>query len=293
MIEQLITKLDDAGILDETYIFFTTDNGFHISQYRMHPGKECGFDTDIHIPLIVRGPGIARNASSHLITSHTDIAPTILQLAGTNTRPDFDGLAIPLTEEDAVMDAVNLTRGEHVNVEFWGDGLPEGRYGVEIGRYANNTYKALRLVGETYSLYYSVWCTGEREYYDLRRDPAQMENLLAKDATAARESYEVLGRGFDAVVDRLDALLVVLKTCKGRTCTHPWEEHGVQSLKEALRSGLDGYFAGVPKVAFSKCVGGYVKEIEGDRDVSGLGQVGGQGQGQVPFRYTGSWHDWV
>lgn len=149
-------------LLDNTYVFFTTDNGFHISQHRMHPGKECGFDTDIRVPLIVRGPGIAKGESPDLVSSHTDIAPTILHIAG-ETREEFDGLPIPL-----IQDAADIGRGEHVNVEFWGVGLPEGKYGVEIHDYPNNTYKALRLVGKGYSLYYSVWCTGEREYYDLK-----------------------------------------------------------------------------------------------------------------------------
>ena len=162
MIEQLIKKLDDKGILDNTYVFFTTDNGFHISQHRMHPGKECGYDTDIRIPLIVRGPGIAKNKKLNLVSSHTDIAPTILSIAG-ETRDNFDGLPIPLTGDNATKQ-----RGEHVNVEFWGVGLPEGKYGAEIHEYPNNTYKALRLVGDDYSLYYSVWCTGEKEYYDLK-----------------------------------------------------------------------------------------------------------------------------
>lgn len=43
MIPQLVKKLQDAGQLDNTYIFYTTDNGYHISQHRMHPGKECGY----------------------------------------------------------------------------------------------------------------------------------------------------------------------------------------------------------------------------------------------------------
>lgn len=53
MVERMVQKLTDAGQLDNTYIFYTSDNGYHISQHRMHPGKECGFDTDVHIPLVV------------------------------------------------------------------------------------------------------------------------------------------------------------------------------------------------------------------------------------------------
>ena len=52
-VERLIKSLEEKGLLENTYIFYTTDNGYHISQHRMHPGKECGYETDIHIPLIV------------------------------------------------------------------------------------------------------------------------------------------------------------------------------------------------------------------------------------------------
>lgn len=37
MIETLINMLDDKGLLDNTYVFFTTDNGYHISQHRKRP----------------------------------------------------------------------------------------------------------------------------------------------------------------------------------------------------------------------------------------------------------------
>lgn len=53
MVEKMIKMLEAKGQLENTYIFYTTDNGYHISQHRLHPGKECGFDTDVHIPLIV------------------------------------------------------------------------------------------------------------------------------------------------------------------------------------------------------------------------------------------------
>lgn len=139
----------------------------------MHPGKECGFDTDIHIPLIVRGPGVAIGHVSEAVTSHTDLAPTIMSLVGT-TRENFDGAPINIIDDDAAV----AERTEHVNIEYWGFAIPEGKWGkYGDGGYdginntsfgLNNTYKGLRLIGDGYSLYYSVWCTGEKEYYDLR-----------------------------------------------------------------------------------------------------------------------------
>lgn len=42
---------------------------------------------------------------------------------------------------------------------------------------SNNTYKALRVIGQTYNLSYSVWCTNEHELYDLTTDPYQITNI--------------------------------------------------------------------------------------------------------------------
>lgn len=171
MVEKIVSRLDEAGVLENTYIFYTSDNGYHISQHRMHPGKECGFETDINVPLIVRGPGIPAGETLRIPTSHTDLAPTIMQLAGNPIHNrKFDGAPIPLSGQES-------TRSEHVAVEFWGLGVPEGRYGYSgkyqfvngtANAYVNNTYKGLRIEGEKYSLYYSVWCTNETELYDLK-----------------------------------------------------------------------------------------------------------------------------
>jgi N-acetylglucosamine-6-sulfatase len=157
----------------------------------LHPGKECGFDTDIHIPLIVRGPGVPRGRVTEQVTSHTDLAPTILGLAGGASREEFDGASITLTlapvpapelgldeQEGMVVRGGGEPSQEHVNIEFWGNVIPEGLWGKygdgfdpHTGSHLqglNNTYKAVRIVSPDYSLYYSVWCTGEKEYYDMK-----------------------------------------------------------------------------------------------------------------------------
>lgn len=56
MVEGIVTRLDSYGILDNTYVVYSADNGYHISQHRLSPGKECGFEEDINVPLIIRGP---------------------------------------------------------------------------------------------------------------------------------------------------------------------------------------------------------------------------------------------
>jgi N-acetylglucosamine-6-sulfatase len=62
-----------------------------------------------------------------IVTAHIDLAPTILKLAGGDwKRDDLDGSPIPLDEKSIARE--RHTRQEHVNVEFWGRGIPEGIY---------------------------------------------------------------------------------------------------------------------------------------------------------------------
>ena len=158
----------------------STDNGYHIGQHRLQPGKQCAYREDINIPFLVRGPGVPRRHTSHIVTSHTDLAATFLKIAGAKERRDLDGEVIPLTlagmleaepgvgigDDEAVVSRRRRVRQEHVSVEMWGIIMSEGKFGNEL--HHNHTYKALRVVGEGYDLRYTVWCGGERELYDLK-----------------------------------------------------------------------------------------------------------------------------
>lgn len=162
-VENLIQRLDDYGVLDNTYIVYTADNGYHIGHHRLQPGKECGYEEDINVPLIIRGPGVPKNEVSEIITSHTDLVPTIFDMVRLKPHEDFDGAAVPLSR--ASLEAAKDTRHEHVNVEYWGWAASEGQYDRYF--FKNNTYKSLRLIGEGYNFYYSVWCNNVHELYDL------------------------------------------------------------------------------------------------------------------------------
>ena len=161
MVGNIINALDGYGILDNTFIMYTTDNGYHIGQHRLQPGKQCGYEHDINIPLVMRGPGIPANVSNELVTSHTDIAPTIFSMAGIPLRSDFDGQPMPMTESAI---SANTGSPEHLNVEYWGKASGgEGAY--QMPKNQQNTYKSMRVIGQGYSFYYSVWCTGDHEFY--------------------------------------------------------------------------------------------------------------------------------
>ena len=288
LVDGVVAKLKEHGVLDDTYIIYTTDNGYHISQHRLHPGKECGFEEDIHIPLIIRGPGITAGHISNVVSAHADLSPTILHLAGLDPRPDFDGSAIPLTASDLLAVEESAERGEHVNVEFWGLGLPEGTYGFSlddgkvIGFGENNTYKALRIINPAHdhNLYYSVWCTNEHELYNLPSDPGQLHNLyphphrsfsppLPENHPHHRHQHHL-----KRLLQRLDALLLTTKSCAGITCRAPWSvlhpKGDVNSLADSLAEEYDAFYADVAEVAsvrFDKCLLGYIKEAEGPQSI--------------------------
>lgn len=67
----MISKLDGYGLLDNTYIIYTTDNGFHIGNHRLGAGKRCPYEEDINIPLLVRGPDVARGELGLFMSSRS------------------------------------------------------------------------------------------------------------------------------------------------------------------------------------------------------------------------------
>jgi arylsulfatase A-like enzyme len=127
---------------------------------------------------------VAANHTTDIVTSHTDLAPTFFDLLGISQREDFDVTAIPVTRSDLDIESANQRRREHVNVEYWGFAGGEGIYGRMDGfplhflmfiftdmktdeLHEHNTYKAIRIVGSGYNLYYSIWCNNEREINDM------------------------------------------------------------------------------------------------------------------------------
>ncbi|CAG9989199.1 unnamed protein product [Clonostachys byssicola] len=284
LIEKVILQLDDAGVLDETYIVFTSDNGYHIGQHRLPPGKECGFEEDIRVPLFIRGPGIREGAVENAVTAHIDIAPTIFNIAGIELRQDFDGSPLPSIMSVVPGHSYELKddQQEHIAVEYWGTAIAEGEAGGFDGNgqiiMSNNTYKALRIHSRAHDLYYAVWCNNEHELYNLKNDPHQMVNIHPGSLSDMPPSSLL------RMITRLDALLMVLKSCKVETCRKPWKvlhpDGDVGNLDDALDSKFDTFYQAQAKVAFSRCEPGYIISSEGP---------------QTAKQYRGdlSWSDWA
>ncbi|KAG0646727.1 Arylsulfatase [Hyphodiscus hymeniophilus] len=299
LVDGIVTRLREYGVLENTYVIYSSDNGYHIGQHRLQPGKSCGYEEDINVPLIVRGPGVAKNYSTNIVTTHTDLAPTFFDLLGIPLREDFDGVAIPVTK--AGIETSLDHRREHLNVEYWGFAGGEGRYdrtvyapsgcpvinGFTGTLHENNTYKAIRILGPGYNLYYSIWCTNEHELYDMDLDPGQLHNIL-DPAQSDTSTAVVAGLPIAKVVARLDSLLFVLKSCKGPTCREPWQtlhpKGDVLTLRDALAPRFDRFYeVEQRRVEYNFCSNGYIVEAEGP-----MWEADG-----MTFRDGLMWHEWV
>ena len=85
---RLIDALRESGELENTYVFFTSDNGWHAGEHRLTTGKWTAYEEDTRVPLIVRGPGVPEGRELEHLALNNDLAPTFADLSGV-TPPDF------------------------------------------------------------------------------------------------------------------------------------------------------------------------------------------------------------
>jgi len=150
MVGSLIQELEAAGKLDNTYIFFTSDNGWEQGEHRLQKGKARPYEESVQVPLFVRGPGVAPNSTIEKLTLNTDFAPTFADLASTEFPADGRSLAPLLRGEDQPWRSVVL-------LEKLGKGAYEG--------VRTETHK------------YVEYDNGKQELYDLETDPYELESL--------------------------------------------------------------------------------------------------------------------
>ena len=94
LIADVEATLSAEHLLKNTYIVFSSDNGYHIGQHRLTRGKQTAFDTDIRVPLIVAGPGVPKGRTVNQVTQNTDLYPTFVQLAGGVPGAQVDGRSL-------------------------------------------------------------------------------------------------------------------------------------------------------------------------------------------------------
>jgi len=182
-VDDMIDAVERALVADgdgnDTYIFFSSDNGLHMGEYRLLPGKMTAFDTDIHVPLIVTGPGVPADTHTNAMTENVDLAKTFAAIAGQRFPSDGHSL-LELLHGHVPADWRNA-----ILVEHHGPNLDPEDPDFQYQSSGNPiTYEAIRTDGFLYVEYQ----TGGREFYDLRNDPFELHNIYYELSRRARAS---------------------------------------------------------------------------------------------------------
>ncbi len=215
-VQQVINTLGAMGQLRNTYILFTSDNGFFYGEHRLTGGKFLAYEPSTHLPLLIRGPGIKPGSSTGELAANIDLAPTILELAGATADKSIDGRSlVPYLVDPTLRSRRPILFESFVetnDVEAQGGQPLAARSGASSSAARSNEASASLVappkdyVGIRLGPYkYIEWPDGEKELYDITKDPHELNN-------------KVRDPNFFPIRAFLHAQLIRLEACVGRRC---------------------------------------------------------------------------
>ncbi len=215
-IATVLAELDAAGLTERTIIVLTADHGDMDGAHKLHAKGAVSYREQNHVPLVIRHPAHPGGAQCRAVTSHLDLAPTLVAMTGAPTEvrrsitrqlagKDLSGLLSnpSAASLDAVHDGVlfNYNMFAYVDggfllkaVEFMQQGgdpkrlkeagiVPDlGKRGavrsVYDGRYVFSRYFSPKQHNRPTSLE-ELYRLNDVELYDVEADPLEMTNLAA------------------------------------------------------------------------------------------------------------------
>jgi N-acetylglucosamine-6-sulfatase len=183
MVEGVVDELKATGRIKNTYLFFASDNGFHLGEHRIAFEKNAPYEESVRIPLAVRGPGIPAGRVADQMVLNTDLAPTFADLGGATVPSFVDGRSLrPTLASDA----------------------PSWRTAFLEESWKSNPVPKYGAVRTATHKYIKVKDSDDRELYDLTEDPYELDNLY--DAADP------------ALLENMKSRLEALKTCAAESC---------------------------------------------------------------------------
>ncbi|XP_067934704.1 N-acetylglucosamine-6-sulfatase-like [Watersipora subatra] len=217
MIEDIVTLLDKRQLLNNTYIIFASDHGFHLGQFSLPTNKRQLYEFDIRVPLMVRGPGVAPAQVKTELVVNIDWAPTFLDLAGVTPPQYMDGQSFKealLGSSRGVVDRTDFlvehtgeyTLSQPQCPQYNGQPMSFCFPDCVCEDSQNNTYLCVRRLSDTQNLIYCGLEDSELfiEAYDIAKDPHQLTNVAS--------TMDV------SVLESLEQSLATLASCSGTAC---------------------------------------------------------------------------
>lgn len=172
---RVIAKLEAEGVIDNTIIIFTGDNGADANVYcgGLKNFKAFAHEGGVREPFFVAGPGIKPGSTCDVPVIGTDFYPTILDMAGLPLKPDQhnDGVSIkPLLTQTGKIAQRSL---------YWH--YPHYHRTKPYGAVRNGNYKLIEFFED-----------GALELYDLQKDISETTNLASSMPEKAAELLKEL-----------------------------------------------------------------------------------------------------
>jgi arylsulfatase A-like enzyme len=176
-VQKVVDALLETGELSDTLLVFTSDNGLFHGEHRLSQVKRHIYEESIRVPLMMRGPGIPVGERVSDPVINADLAPTIVDVANATPGLTMDGRSlIPVAQNP----------------------------GIEQHRELLIEQPSLAAI-RTRRYIYAEHSTGERELYDLQKDPFELQSRHAAAAYAP-------------VRAELARELQKLRNCSGASC---------------------------------------------------------------------------
>ena len=191
LVQNVVSTLQATGELKNTVLIFTSDNGFFHGEHRVPQCKVRLYEPSIRVPLLIRAPGMPKGVHRRQPVGNVDLAPTILDFARAKPGRKQDGMSlVPIMKHKRYFPGRALDLETYFTPDTTEDpeDPPLNYHGVRTDRYL-----------------YAQYGTGERELYDLRADPFELQNQAGNPV-------------FAQVQGALQRLLGGEAKCAGKTC---------------------------------------------------------------------------
>ncbi|MGC1852212.1 MAG: sulfatase [Solirubrobacterales bacterium] len=179
-IKLVLDTLGQLQRLRNTYVIFTSDNGFFFGEHRLLGGKFLAYEPATHLPFLIRGPGIEPGSSTGELAANIDVAPTILELAGVEADKSLDGRSlVPFLRDPELRSRRPILFESFVETS---DVEAQGQISRATRRAGDATASLLAppkdYAGIRLGPYkYIAWPSGEKELYNINKDPNELNNI--------------------------------------------------------------------------------------------------------------------
>jgi arylsulfatase A-like enzyme len=170
---KILGYLDKSGLADNTIVVFTGDHGFFLGEHGWFD-KRFMYEEALRVPWMIRYPGVVKPATkTDAWVTAIDNAPTILDLAGLPVPADMQGRSLlPVFHEKTPSDWPKEMYYHYY--EFAPPHWVLPNYGIRTEKY--------KLI-----YYYTI---NEWEFFDLEKDPDEMESLMVMNGMDVTPGYE-------------------------------------------------------------------------------------------------------